>query len=116
MTLFSYNLQEWLISTPKHLALYEAFGWEPPTFAHLGLLVSNDGSKLSKRNASVNLSTYMDQKVFPMALQAWLANLGASFKKGIQIPRFLEDVADNVCATVGSEADFLYRSTDKWCS
>ncbi|CEI62742.1 hypothetical protein FVEN_g5262 [Fusarium venenatum] len=88
--------EEWLISTPKHLALYEAFGWEPPTFAHLGLLVSNDGSKLSKRNASVNLSTYMDQKVFPMALQAWLANLGASFKKGVQTPRFLEDVAENL--------------------
>ncbi|QPC71494.1 hypothetical protein HYE68_002246 [Fusarium pseudograminearum] len=88
--------EEWLISTPKHLALYEAFGWEPPTFAHLGLLVSNDGSKLSKRNASVNLSTYMDQNVFPMALQAWLANLGASFKKGVQTPRFLEDVADNL--------------------
>ncbi|RBR14000.1 uncharacterized protein FIESC28_07966 [Fusarium coffeatum] len=88
--------EEWLISTPKHLALYEAFGWEPPTFAHLGLLVSNDGSKLSKRNASVNLSTYMEQNIFPMALQAWLANLGASFKKGAQTPRFLEDVAENL--------------------
>ncbi|KAJ4260571.1 Glutamate--tRNA ligase mitochondrial [Fusarium torreyae] len=88
--------EEWLISTPKHLALYEAFGWEPPTFAHLGLLVSNDGSKLSKRNDSVNLSTYMNQKIFPMALQAWLANLGASFKRGVQTPRFLEDVAENL--------------------
>ncbi|KAF5008313.1 hypothetical protein FDECE_5414 [Fusarium decemcellulare] len=86
--------EEWLISTPKHLALYEAFGWQPPTFAHLGLLVSNDGSKLSKRNDSVNLSTYIDQKIFPMALQAWLANLGASFKKGVCAPRFLEDVAE----------------------
>ncbi|KAF4972931.1 hypothetical protein FSARC_625 [Fusarium sarcochroum] len=88
--------EEWLISTPKHLALYEAFGWEPPTFAHLGLLVSNDGSKLSKRNDSVNLSTYMNQKIFPMALQAWLANLGASFKRGAQTPRFLEDLAENL--------------------
>ncbi|KAF4981936.1 hypothetical protein FZEAL_2330 [Fusarium zealandicum] len=86
--------EEWLISTPKHLALYEAFGWEPPTFAHLGLLISNDGSKLSKRNDSVNLSTYMNQKTFPMALQAWLANLGASFKRGAQAPRFLKDVAE----------------------
>ncbi|KAM5353929.1 hypothetical protein ACJ41O_000579 [Fusarium nematophilum] len=86
--------EEWLISTPKHMALYEAFGWKPPTFAHLGLLTSNDGSKLSKRNDSVNLSTYMNQKIFPMALQAWLANLGASFKKGAGVPRFLEDVAE----------------------
>ncbi|RSL46906.1 hypothetical protein CEP54_013643 [Fusarium duplospermum] len=86
--------EEWLISTPKHLALYEAFGWKPPTFAHLGLLISNDGSKLSKRNDSVNLSTYMNQKIFPMALQAWLANLGASFKRGASTPRTLDDVAE----------------------
>ncbi|KAG4254095.1 glutamyl-tRNA synthetase, partial [Fusarium proliferatum] len=87
--------EEWLISTPKHLALYEAFGWEPPTFAHLGLLVSNNGSKLSKRDSSVDLSTYMDQNVFPMALQAWLANLGASTKRDAKTPRTLSDVAEN---------------------
>ncbi|KAK7408003.1 Glutamate--tRNA ligase mitochondrial [Neonectria punicea] len=86
--------EEWLISTPKHLALYEAFGWEAPTFAHLGLLISNDGSKLSKRNDSVNLSTYQGQNVFPIALQAWLANLGASFKRGHETPRTLDDVAE----------------------
>ncbi|KAF4454732.1 Glutamyl-tRNA synthetase [Fusarium austroafricanum] len=88
--------EEWLISTPKHLALYEAFGWEPPTFAHLGLLVSNNGSKLSKRDDSVNLSMYMEQNVFPMALQAWLANLGASLKKDAKTPRTLNDVAENL--------------------
>ncbi|KAF7537538.1 hypothetical protein G7Z17_g12832 [Cylindrodendrum hubeiense] len=86
--------EEWLISTPKHLALYEAFGWEAPTFSHLGLLVNNDGSKLSKRHDSVNLSTYQDQNIFPMALQAWLANLGASFKRGHDTPRFLDDVSE----------------------
>ncbi|KAF4341049.1 glutamyl-tRNA synthetase [Fusarium beomiforme] len=88
--------EEWLISTPKHLALYEAFGWEPPTFAHLGLLVSNNGSKLSKRDDSVNLSTYMEQNIFPMALQAWLANLGASLKRDARTPRTLDDVAENL--------------------
>ncbi|KAJ6439924.1 NmrA-like family protein [Purpureocillium lavendulum] len=86
--------EEWLISTPKHLALYEAFGWQPPTFAHLGLLVNGDGSKLSKRNASVNISKYQDEGVFPMALLAWLANLGSSFKSGAKTPRTVADVAD----------------------
>ncbi|KAM0468857.1 hypothetical protein ACHAP7_010456 [Fusarium lateritium] len=88
--------EEWLISTPKHLALYEAFGWEPPTFAHLGLLVNPDGSKLSKRHDSANLSTYRDNHVPPMALQSWLANLGASFKKDAPTPRTLEDVSENL--------------------
>jgi glutamyl-tRNA synthetase len=91
--------QEWLISTPKHLALYKAFCWEPPTFAHLGLLVNPDGTKLSKRHDSVNLSTYRDNHVPPMALQSWLANLGASFKKDAPTPRTLEDVAENVCVS-----------------
>ncbi|KAH6603574.1 glutamyl-trna synthetase [Trichoderma cornu-damae] len=86
--------EEWLISTPKHVALYEAFGWQPPTFAHLGLLVDVDGSKLSKRNDSVNISKYQNGGVFPMALLAWLANLGSSFKRDAQPPRTVDDVAN----------------------
>lgn len=60
--------------------------------------MNNDGSKLSKRHDSVNLSTYQDQNIFPIALQAWLANLGASFKRGHATPRFLDDVAEAVSA------------------
>ena len=88
--------EEWLISAPKHVALYQAFGWQPPTFAHLGLLVNHDGSKLSKRNDDVNLSKYKEGKAFPMALLAWLANLGSSFKSGAKAPRSVEDVAEAV--------------------
>ncbi|KAG5937205.1 hypothetical protein E4U59_004512 [Claviceps monticola] len=72
--------EEWLISTPKHLALYQAFGWEPPTFAHVGLLSNPDGTKLSKRDDSVDISTYRDKHVFPVALLNWVGNLGSSFK------------------------------------
>ncbi|GAO17516.1 hypothetical protein UVI_02002870 [Ustilaginoidea virens] len=86
--------EEWLISTPKHLALYKAFGWEPPTFAHLGLLVNPDGSKLSKRNDSVNLSTYQAKRVFPMALLSWIANLGSSFRSNTNAPRTISDISD----------------------
>lgn len=86
--------EEWLISTPKHVALYEAFGWQAPIFAHLGLLVDIDGSKLSKRNDSVNISKYQKEGTFPMALLAWLANLGSSFKRDVQPPRTVADVAN----------------------
>ncbi|PHH85582.1 hypothetical protein CDD83_212 [Cordyceps sp. RAO-2017] len=88
--------EEWLISTPKHVALYHAFGWQPPTFAHLGLLVNPDGTKLSKRDNSANLSTYQEEQgIFPLALLSWLANLGSSFKsqKG-PMPRTISQVAD----------------------
>jgi glutamyl-tRNA synthetase len=45
--------EEWLSSTPTHVLLYQAFGWQDtmPKFAHLSLMLGPDGSKLSKRNA-----------------------------------------------------------------
>ncbi|OAA57255.1 glutamyl-tRNA synthetase [Cordyceps fumosorosea ARSEF 2679] len=86
--------EEWLISAPKHVALYHAFGWQPPIFAHLGLLVNPDGTKLSKRNADVDLSTYKAGRVFPAALLAWLANLGSSFKPSAKPPRSVADIAE----------------------
>src|SRR5690606_10858082 len=43
--------EEWLSSTPKHILLYQAFGWEVPKMAHLPLIMSPSGGKLSKRKA-----------------------------------------------------------------
>ncbi|PFH63279.1 hypothetical protein XA68_14931 [Ophiocordyceps unilateralis] len=86
--------EEWLISTPKHVALYLAFGWQPPIFAHLSLLVDANGAKLSKREDSVSLSKYQDDLVFPVALLSWLANLGSSFKPKAKTPRTVENMAD----------------------
>lgn len=51
----------------------------------------------------------MDQNIFPMALQAWLANLGASFKRGASTPRTLDHVAEAVCFE--KSAFFLVRTT-----
>lgn len=42
--------EEWLSSVPKHLFLYECFGWQPPMMAHLPLIFNPDGSKMSKRD------------------------------------------------------------------
>lgn len=93
---FSNKKQEWLISAPKHVALYQAFGWQPPIFAHLGLLVNPDGTKLSKRNDDVNLSAYKTGRVFPAPLLSWLANLGSSFKANVTPPRSVADIAEAV--------------------
>ena len=49
--------QEWISSTPKHILLYKAFGWDIPTFAHLPLLLNKDGSKLSKRQADLSIES-----------------------------------------------------------
>lgn len=51
--------QEWLPSTPKHIALYNAFGWTPPQFAHMPILVSPSGKKMSKRDGEVHVEQYL---------------------------------------------------------
>lgn len=57
--------EEWLISTVKHLQLYRAFGWEPPKFGHLPLLLDPEtGGKLSKRNRSVFVEQYQENGYF----------------------------------------------------
>ncbi|GKT51617.1 glutamate--tRNA ligase [Colletotrichum spaethianum] len=72
---------EWLISTPKHIALYDAFKWKPPTFAHAGLLCAQNGEKLSKRNHDIDISSYRDKGILPSALNNWLALLGWSMNE-----------------------------------
>lgn len=70
--------EEWLPSTPKHLMLYASFGWEPPIFAHLSLILATDKKKLSKRihGEAVWLATYRSQGYLPEALVNYLAFLG----------------------------------------
>lgn len=68
--------EEWLPSTPKHVLLYRAFGWEPPAFAHLPLLLNPDRTKLSKRQGDVAVEDYRRQGYLPEALVNFIALLG----------------------------------------
>jgi len=77
--------EEWLPSTPKHIILYRAFGWEPPVFAHISLLRNPDKSKLSKRKNPVWTSNYLDQGIFQETLLNYLALMGWSHPEGKDI-------------------------------
>ncbi|MEN9558499.1 MAG: hypothetical protein RL141_868 [Candidatus Parcubacteria bacterium] len=68
--------EEWLTSTPKHLFIYEAFGWTPPQYAHLPLLLNADRSKLSKRQGDVAVEDYLAKGILPDALVNFVALLG----------------------------------------
>ncbi|GIW64287.1 MAG: glutamate--tRNA ligase [Patescibacteria group bacterium] len=70
--------EEWLPSTPKHILLYQAFGWDLPQFAHLPLLRNPDRSKLSKRKNPVWASWYLEQGFLPEVLVNYLALMGWS--------------------------------------
>lgn len=69
---------EWLPSTPKHLALYAALGWEPPVFAHVGLLVDSAGRKLSKRHMDTGVGAWRERGVLSASLLNFAALLGWS--------------------------------------
>jgi glutamyl-tRNA synthetase len=68
--------EEWLSSTPKHVLLYEAFGWRKPVFAHLPLLLNPDRSKLSKRQGDVAVEDYGGKGYLKEALINFVALLG----------------------------------------
>lgn len=70
--------EEWIPSTPKHLALFAAFGWEPPRFAHVPVVLGDDKLKLSKRRGARNVLEYRDLGYLPAALANAMALLGWS--------------------------------------
>jgi|688.fasta_scaffold79476_2 glutamyl-tRNA synthetase len=76
--------EEWINSTPKHVVLYDAFGWEKPKFAHLPLLRNADKSKISKRKNPVALTYYQRAGILPEALVNFLANMGWSFGNDVE--------------------------------
>ena len=68
--------EEWISSTPKHVLLYKAFGWELPRFWHMPLLRNIDKSKISKRKNPVSLIYYRESGFLPQALLNFLGLMG----------------------------------------
>ena len=67
---------EWISSTPKHILLYEAFGWELPVFAHLPVILGSDKTKLSKRHGAKSVLDYKKEGYLKEALLNFMAFLG----------------------------------------
>lgn len=76
---------EWLSSTPRHILLYRALGYEPPQFAHLPMILGDDRSKLSKRHGATSLLEYREQGYLPEAMMNFLALLGWSLDDKTEI-------------------------------
>jgi len=65
-------------NTPKQIALYRALGHEPPIFAHVPMILGDDGKKLSKRHGATAVGDYQDKGILPAAMRNFLALLGWS--------------------------------------
>lgn len=73
--------EDHLSNTAKHLALFHAFGVQPPRYAHIPLILTADGAKMSKRDRGASLQTYMDDGDVPEAVVNYLCLLGWSPKE-----------------------------------
>ena len=74
--------EEWISSLPKHVKLYEQFGWEPPVFCHLPLLRNPDRSKLSKRKNPTSINYFRRAGFLPEALRNFLGLMGWTMPNG----------------------------------
>ena len=74
--------EEWITSAPKHLLLYQYFGWEPPVLCHLPLLRNPDKSKLSKRKNPTSISYFRRMGFLPEALLNYLGMMGWTMPNG----------------------------------
>ncbi len=74
--------EEWIPTSPIHVRLYEAFGWDEPVWIHMPQLKNASGKKLSKRKDDTNLESYRTQGFLPEALLNYLGTMGWSMPDG----------------------------------
>lgn len=86
--------EEWIVSTPKHVLLYEAFGWPVPAWRHMPLLRNADKSKISKRKNPTSLTWYQEQGYLPEAMVNFLGLMGYSSKDGQEVFSLEQMLAD----------------------
>ena len=105
---------EWLPSVPKHVLMYNAFGWELPIYAHLPLILAPDGrGKLSKRHGGVEVAYFRRQGYLPEAMVNYLARVGWSYDGQTEI--FDRDTLVRHFGLLGinnSPARFSYKRLD----
>ena len=77
--------EEWVSSTPKHVYLYEAFGWEAPKFVHLPNILNKEKKKLSKRQGDVAVEDFKKKGYLPEGLVNYIALVGWSPEENKEI-------------------------------
>lgn len=82
--------EEWLSSTPKHVLIHEALGWDVPVYAHLPLILGEGGGKLSKRHGARSAEEYLNEGYLPEALINFLVLLGWNPRGDREVYRFEE--------------------------
>jgi len=106
--------EEWLSSTPRHLLMYRALGFEPPLFAHLPMILGPGRAKLSKRHGAMSITEYYEQGYLPEAMVNFLALLGWSLDDKTEILTRQELVDNFSLERISKTAAFFDRDKLDW--
>lgn len=105
---------EWMSSTPKHILLYQAFGWTPPTFMHMPLLLGKDGKKLSKRKNPTSIFYFRDSGFLSEALVNFLTLMGYSMQDGKELYTIDEIIESFDPTRIGTSGAFFDAQKLGW--
>jgi len=105
---------EWMTSTPKHIMLYESFGWTPPVFMHMPLLLGKDGKKLSKRRNPTSIFYYRDSGYLPQAFVNFMTLMGYSMKDDLEMYSLTEIIKEFDPSRIGVSGAFFDMSKLEW--
>jgi glutamyl-tRNA synthetase len=106
--------EEWISSTPRHLLLYRAFGFEPPQFIHHPMILGPDRAKLSKRHGAVSILEYREQGYLPEAMVNFLALLGWSLDDKTEIISRQELIDNFSLERIGKTGAIFNREKLDW--
>jgi len=82
--------EEWLSSTPKHVLLYNYFGWDSPKFVHTPVLRDEQRKKLSKRNGDTSINWFKKQGILPQVFRNFLSRLVWGHPEGLDVYPFAD--------------------------
>jgi glutamyl-tRNA synthetase len=106
--------EEWISSTPRHLLLYRAFGFEPPQYIHHPMILGPDRAKLSKRHGAVSILDYREQGYLPETMFNFLALLGWSLDDKTELMSRKELVENFSLERIGRTGAIFNRDKLNW--
>jgi glutamyl-tRNA synthetase len=106
--------EEWVSSTPRHVLLYAALGWQPPLFAHLPMILGPDRSKLSKRHGATAINEYREQGFLRETMVNFLALLGWSLDDKTEVMTADEIINDFSLERISKTAAIFNREKLEW--
>jgi glutamyl-tRNA synthetase len=106
--------EEWISSTPRHLLLYKAFGFEPPQFVHHPMILGPDRAKLSKRHGAVSILDYRNMGYLPQTMLNFLALIGWSLDDKTELMSRQELIDNFSLERIGKTAAIFNKDKLDW--